>query len=92
MKIINGLHWYKYVPKATRKFPPRRYPVCWRWLKDRTGKGDQNPHLGRVLTDEDILHYRRVVVAVTETRRLMAEIDKAIEKHGGWPGAFKVAD
>ncbi|TNF20940.1 MAG: hypothetical protein EP318_09110 [Rhodobacteraceae bacterium] len=89
MKIINGLHWFMDVPKATREFPPRRYPVCWRC---RTGKGGQKPHPGRVLTDEDFLHYRRVVVALTETRRLMAETDKVIEKHGGWPGAFKVAD
>jgi hypothetical protein len=27
-------------------------------------------------------------VAINETIRLMAEIDKVIEAHGGWPGAF----
>jgi hypothetical protein len=27
-------------------------------------------------------------VALHETIRLMAEIDKVIEQHGGWPGAF----
>jgi hypothetical protein len=27
-------------------------------------------------------------VALNETIRLMAEIDKVIEAHGGWPGAF----
>ena len=42
-----------------------------------------------MLTDDDVLHYRRVVVALTETRRLMAEIEKVIDLHGGWPGAFK---
>lgn len=30
----------------------------------------------------------RIVVALSETIRLMAEIDKVIERHGGWPGAF----
>jgi hypothetical protein len=31
-----------------------------------------------------------MVTALTETRRIIAEIDKVIETHGGWPGAFKV--
>ena len=28
------------------------------------------------------------MVALNETIRLMAEIDRVIEAHGGWPGAF----
>lgn len=39
-------------------------------------------------TEDDILHYRRIVVGITETRRLMAEIDAEIDNHGGWPNAF----
>ena len=31
---------------------------------------------------------RRIVAALRETIRLMAEIDKVIEAHGGWPNAF----
>lgn len=38
-----------------------------------------------------IIHYQRVVVALNETIRLMAEIDRVIETHGGWPGAFQPA-
>lgn len=90
--MINGSRWFEDVPKATWEFHVGGYQVCEKWLKDRAGKGGKKPSSGRVLTDEDILHYRRVVVALTETRRLMAEIDAVIEKHGGWPGAFKVAD
>ncbi|WGR59816.1 DNA methyltransferase [Paracoccus ferrooxidans] len=90
--MINGSRWFEDVPKATWEFHVGGYQVCEKWLKDRAGKGGKKPSLGRVLTDEDILHYRRVVVALTETRRLMAEIDAVIEKYGGWPGAFKVAD
>jgi hypothetical protein len=86
--LINGTRWFEDVPKDTWEFQVGGYQVCEKWLKDRAGKGGKNPHPGRVLTDEDILHYRRVVVALTETRRLMAETDKVIEKHGGWPGAF----
>ncbi|MRD47438.1 hypothetical protein GHT07_09125 [Caenimonas koreensis DSM 17982] len=55
------------------------YPVCEKWLKDRKG---------RTLTKDDLVHYQKVVVALTETIRLMAEIDKVIDQHGGWPAAF----
>ena len=43
---------------------------------------------GRVLTDEDIEHYQKIVVAFSETIRIMAEIDAVIDVHGGWPDAF----
>lgn len=56
------------------------YQVCEKWLKDRKG---------RKLTKEDIEHYQKIVVALSETIRLMAEIDKVIDEHGGWPGAFQ---
>ncbi len=52
------------------------YQVCEKWLKDRKG---------RELTKDDLAHYQKIVVALSETIRLMAEIDKLIEKHGGWP-------
>jgi len=55
------------------------YQVCQKWLKDRKG---------RTLSKHDIAHYQKVVVALSETIRLMKEIDEVIEKHGGWPGAF----
>jgi len=55
------------------------YQVCEKWLKDRKG---------RALSDEDIAHYQKIVVALSETIRLMKEIDEVIELHGGWPGAF----
>jgi hypothetical protein len=87
--MINASRWFEDVPKATWEFHVGGYQVCEKWLKDRAGKGGKNPGPGRVLTEDDILHYRRVVVALTETRRLMAEIDTEIDKHGGWPGAFK---
>ena len=40
------------------------------------------------LTRDDLAHYHKIIIALYETIRLMAEIDKVIEKHGGWPGAF----
>jgi len=56
------------------------YQVCEKWLKDRKG---------RKLSKEDITHYQKIVVALSETIRLMKEIDEVIVKHGGWPGAFQ---
>jgi hypothetical protein len=55
------------------------YQVCEKWLKDRKG---------RTLTKDDLAHYQKIVVALSETIRLMAEIDVVIHQHGGWPGAF----
>jgi hypothetical protein len=37
----------------------------------------------------DIAHYHMIVISLSETIRLMAEIDGVIETHGGWPGAFQ---
>jgi predicted helicase len=88
--MINASRWFEDVPKATYEFRVGGYQPCEKWLKDRAAKGGKKQSDGRVLTDEDILHYRRVVTSLTETRRIMAEIDKVIETHGGWPGAFKV--
>jgi predicted helicase len=77
--FINPSRYFEAVPEKVWNFHIGGYQVCEKWLKDRRG---------RTLSAEDILHYQRVVVALNETIRLMAEIDKVIESHGGWPGAF----
>jgi hypothetical protein len=76
---INPSQRFEGVPEAVWNFHIGGYQVCEKWLKDRKG---------RTLSDEDIAHYQRVVVALNETIRLMAEIDRVIDAHGGWPGAF----
>ncbi len=68
------------VPEEVWDFHIGGYQVCHKWLKDRKG---------RTLSDEDIAHYQRIVVALNETIQIMAEIDKVIEDHGGWPTAFE---
>jgi hypothetical protein len=88
---ISASRWFEDVPRGTYDFTVGGYTPCEKWLKDRAGKGGKSSREGRVLTDADILHYRRIVVALTETRRLIAEVDTVIEKHGGWPGAFSIA-
>ena len=71
------------------KFRIGGYQICNKWLKDREAKGGKNPRPGRVLTDEDIDHYQKMVVAIKGTIRLMGEINDVIEEHGGWPDAFQ---
>jgi predicted helicase len=70
------------VPEPVWNFHIGGYQVCEKWLKDRKG---------RTLSDEDIAHYQKIVVALSETIRLMAEIDRVINAHGGWPAAFQTA-
>ena len=31
----------------------------------------------------------KIVVAISETIRIMSELDEVIDEHGGWPGAFQ---
>lgn len=56
------------------------YQVGEKWLNDRRG---------RTLSDDDIAHYQKIIVALSEAIRVMAEIDRVIDAHGGWPGAFQ---
>ena len=67
---------FKGVQENVWEFQIGGYQVCEKWLKDRKG---------RELSKEDIEHYHRIVVALNETIRLMSEIDKVIDEHGGWP-------
>ena len=70
---INRGQYFEGVPKEVWEFHVGGYQVCEKWLKDRRG---------RQLSFDDLMHYQKVVVALKETARLMAEIDRAIP---GWP-------
>ncbi len=41
--------------------------ITVQWLKDRKG---------RTFEFEDILHYQKIIVALTETDRIMKEVDE----------------
>ncbi len=64
------------VPETVWNFQIGGYQVCEKWLKDRKG---------RTLSRDDIAHYQKIIVALSETIRRMEEIDELIDKHGGWP-------
>ena len=73
---INKTTYFAEIPEAVWNFHIGGYQVCHKWLKDRKT---------RTLSEEDIAHYGKIVVALGETIRLMAEIDQTIEEHGGFP-------
>jgi predicted helicase len=73
---INPTQRFEGVPENVWNFHIGGYQVCEKWLKDRKG---------RTLSTDDITHYQRIVVALNETIRIMAEIDQVIDEHGGWP-------
>jgi len=75
-----GTIGFKGVPEQVWDFYIGGYQVCHKWLKDRKG---------RTLSDDDIAHYQKIIVALNETIRIMAEIDHVIDQHGGWPDAFQ---
>ena len=80
--IRPGTIGFQGVPEEVWDFHIGGYQVCHKWLKDRKG---------RTLSDEDVAHYQKIVVALNESIRIMAEIDEVIEVHGGWPDAFQTA-
>ena len=49
------------------------YQVCEKWLKDQQVRGGKNPRPGRVLSDEDIARYQKIVVALNETIHIPRE-------------------
>lgn len=64
---INDKQYFDNVPETAWNFYIGGYQPAQKWLKDRKGRN---------LEFDDILHYQKVIVALTETDRLMKEIDK----------------
>lgn len=63
---INDQQYFDNVPEIAWEFYIGGYQPAQKWLKDRKG---------RELKFEDILHYQKIIVALTETDRLMKEVD-----------------
>ncbi|PIY12172.1 MAG: DNA methyltransferase [Flexibacter sp. CG_4_10_14_3_um_filter_32_15] len=66
---INETQYFDNVPATAWEFYIGGYQPAQKWLKDRRN---------RKLTFEDINHYQKIIVALSETDRLMKEIDKII--------------
>ena len=65
--FINKDQYFGNVPELAWNFYIGGYQPAQKWLKDRKG---------RTLNNEDIEHYQKIIVALTETDRIMKEIDK----------------
>jgi len=63
---INEEQYFGNVPQTAWEFYIGGYQPAQKWLKDRKG---------RTLTNEEIEHYQKIIKALTETDRLMKEID-----------------
>jgi predicted helicase len=64
---INETQYFSNVPEVAWNFYIGGYQPAQKWLKDRKD---------RELSYDDILHYQKIIVALTETDRIMKEIDK----------------
>ena len=73
---INATQYFDGVPLEAWNFSIGGYQICKKWLKDRKGHR---------LSDDDVAHYQHIVVILSETGKVMHEIDAVIEKCGGWP-------
>ena len=80
-----GTSGFAPVPEDVWKHHVGGYQVCEKWLKDRAVKKSQPP---RLLSDEEVLHYRRIVAVLSATIQIMREIDKAIHSHSNFAGDF----
>ncbi|HSW90033.1 MAG TPA: type ISP restriction/modification enzyme [Patescibacteria group bacterium] len=66
---INEVQYFGHVREIVWNFWMGGYQPARKWLKDRKGK---------VLSNEDLEHYQRMIVALVETNRIMKEIDAVL--------------
>ena len=66
---INATQYFANVPRTAWEFYIGGYQPAQKWLKDRKG---------RTLSFDDISHYGKIISVLTETARLMTEIDNTL--------------
>ena len=71
--FINKGQYFGNVPESTWNFYIGGYQPAKKWLKDRKNRN---------LTNNDIEHYQKIIVALAETERIMREIDKKQLRNG----------
>ena len=65
--FINKTDYFENIPKVAWEFGIGGYKPLQKWLKSRKGTE---------LSEEDINHYQKIIAALTETDRIMREIDQ----------------
>jgi len=66
---INDEQYFGNVPEVAWSFYIGGYQPAQKWLKDRKG---------HTLTNNDIEHYQKIIVALVETNRIMHDIDNVL--------------
>ena len=68
---INNTQYFDNIPLSSWELNIDGYQPAQKWLKDRRNS---------TLNIKDILHYQRIIAALTKTERLIGEIDKISDK------------
>jgi len=66
---INKSQYFENIPEIAWNFYIGGYQPAQKWLKDRKG---------RTLNFDEIIHYQKIIVALSETDRIMKEIDRIL--------------
>ncbi len=69
---INQTSYFSNITEEVWHFKIGGYQVLDKWLKDRK-------KVNRTLSNEDILHYQKIVIIIQETIKLMTEIEQIID-------------
>jgi type I restriction-modification system DNA methylase subunit len=69
--FINDTQYFGGVPEAAWEFAIGGYQPAQKWLKDRKGQ---------TLTNDDLSHYQKVIVALAETVQIMNKIDDVLDE------------
>ena len=67
---INKTQYFDNVPEIAWNFYIGGYQPAQKWLKDRKG---------RILSYEEVMHYQKIIVALTKTYEIMQTLDNFVE-------------
>lgn len=73
---INSTQYFAPIPREVWEFRVGGHSPAEKWLTDRKS---------RILTFDDVQHYRRICGALDKTVKIIADIDNTIAEHGDWP-------
>ena len=73
---INSTQYFSPIRREVWEFRVGGHCPIKKWLTDRKS---------RILTFDEIQHYRRICGALDKTVKIMEDIDDTIAEHGGWP-------
>ena len=73
---INSIQYFAPIRREIWEFRVGGHQPAKQWLTDRKS---------RILSFDEIQHYRHICGALDKTTKIMGNIDNTITEHGGWP-------